>query len=189
MTPKKSGVGRSAVLARRRANHRDPHTYVELVSELDLNRGLDNELSSLTEKWETLVENTTDPLYPPARGGQITQHPLKAMVDCVEAGDYPPPEVLLAILERWSIYLAATGSLTLEEAFIGPARRGSGNFSKRHASMMSRAWLRLRMSILCRQGHPMKKAAELLSDEIGGVPEPESILRILRNSGSRRSEK
>jgi hypothetical protein len=49
----------------------------------------------------------------------------------IKFGFYPPPEVLVTLMQCFHLYVAAEGSLELEEVFFGSRVPGSGNFSAR----------------------------------------------------------
>ncbi len=107
----------------------EPETEPNLVG-----NGPQEALSGLNEQWNTL------------RGGQ--SHELRELMNKVpnfhnlttaqafmnnvlEFGEYPTPEILLAIAKAFELYFVAAGALTLEEVFFGRPVKRAGNFAKR----------------------------------------------------------
>jgi hypothetical protein len=62
------------------------------------------------------------------------KEPLEALFNLVEQGFYPPPELLLALLDAFNAYLDAKGTISLEDVFFGKPTQNAGNFSKKLAS-------------------------------------------------------
>ena len=101
------------------------------------------------EKFETKADNDPDPhgwestwnaieavqQSPVERGAQLGRYenPLSALFFIIDMGFYPPPELLLALHDMYSLYKAFEGKLTLEEAFNGKPRKGIGNYAARKA--------------------------------------------------------
>lgn len=119
---------------------------------------------------------------------RTSAHPLSALFYYVEAGFYPPPELLLALLDAWEVYLAARGEISLDEAFFGPAKKKAGNYSRQAASRLQKYVLSMQMHSLRRQGFSKLKAAEKISETLGGRMEPETIARITRPIQRKRSQ-
>ena len=66
------------------------------------------------------------------QAGVGPQSPIEAIAWFVDAGAYPPPELLLALRDQWRRYVSARGDLGLEEALISPPVQKAGNFSQRN---------------------------------------------------------
>lgn len=117
------------------------------------------------------------------RGKQL-QHtagpPLATLFWLVKEGFSPPPELLLILLDCWEVYIGNAGSMSMEEAFIGVPKRGAGNYANRKSSIRRKISLAGRFSQLLREGKSNQQAAEELSNEMGGKPDADSILRSLR---------
>ncbi len=66
---------------------------------------------------------------------QIPNHlaktPIDAFLHHVFSGQYPSPEIMLAIAKAFKLYLHAGGRLTLEEVFFGKSKKGGGSRAKR----------------------------------------------------------
>lgn len=107
-----------------------------------------------------------------------SDHPLSALFYFVEMGFYPPPELLLALLDAWEIYIAGSGEISLDEAFFGPTKRRAGNYARRVASRDRKLRLSMMMHSLRRSGYSKLRAAEIISEQQGGRIEPETIARI-----------
>ena len=95
--------------------------------------------------------------------------------------------MLLTLLDSWNRYIDAKGELSLEAAFFGPPKPRVGNYSGRHelesneiSNTMQLTWL-----ILDDEGSTngvAKRAAEKLSQHLGGKPDADSILRRYRRA-------
>lgn len=57
--------------------------------------------------------------------------PLGALQHHAEFGIYPPPEILLAVMQCFELYFSAGGELSLEDVFFGPEKGWVGNESAR----------------------------------------------------------
>ena len=56
---------------------------------------------------------------------------LPAIFFYLELGYYPPPELLMLLHERFDVYMAGKGEVSLEEVFFGPPHRKAGNYAAR----------------------------------------------------------
>ena len=89
-------------------------------------------LDDLEESWKLLEHH-----YNTAMEGLINrnsmeqQTPLGAFRSMIEAGLYPPPEVLLALDDCFAMYMALRGKVELEQIFFGEKKRGVGNHAAR----------------------------------------------------------
>lgn len=137
----------------------------------------------LAASWKQLVASGDIPELAAKRGSDLRifgKAPLDAMFGCIGNGIYPPPELLLALLHVWDSYLDEGGGQSLEDAFLGPPKRGGGNYARQATSAGRAGLLRLQFQMLLKEGKSRVEAAESLSAERGGKPDADSILRMLR---------
>jgi hypothetical protein len=132
-------------------------------------------LIELEQSWRTLEE-----VYGIPRD-ERSEVPLVSLFFMVGLGFYPPPEILLTLLDQWEVYLQARGSLTLETVFLGRPKRKSGNFSPRHSGQRQRLSLMSELRELTAKGHSITKATEIIEERIGGKVTAESIARGYRS--------
>ena len=85
-------------------------------------------LASLNESWAILEEK-----YQVINREDVASSPLGALDYYFDLGFYPPPEIILSILDCYQYYLAMRGKVTLEDVFFGKLERGVGNHSARKA--------------------------------------------------------
>lgn len=145
-------------------------------------------LDGLESSWEVL-DSVYDGVVKRADDERVSSTPLSAFFYYVDMGFYPPPEILLALNESYRNYMNAGGNLSLEDVFFGRPKRKAGNYARREASSFRKIWLAFRLDELQRKGNTSMQAAEILSEQLGGHPEPESILKIARHPVRRRSQK
>ena len=105
------------------------------------------------------------------------QPPLAQFFDYVESGLYPPPELLLTILDAWRVYREYGGDLTLEEAFFGKPKPKAGNYAAQAMKMRKDLGAAFALGEHISQGKTKAKAAELIADKYPGTSE-ESIKKI-----------
>lgn len=135
-------------------------------------------LNCLESTWR-LLDKSYDGIVKREDDGTTADTPLAALFYYVEMGFYPPPEILLALSEAFDHYRAAAGSLSLEEVFLGRPKRKGGNYARRKNSLLRKMMLAYEMTKLLKAGHSKMAAAEILSERMGGKPEPESIMRTV----------
>lgn len=153
--------------------------------------GSDESLPVLTDfegAWQLL-----DDYYGPGfsrtdASSRMTDNPLTALFYYVEMGFYPPPELLLALLERWEIYLAYQGRRPLEEIFLGHPKRKAGNYAQRRGSRNTKLMLEFSFRNLLEEGMTRAQAAETLSEQHGGLS-PETILRYMARITDRKKRR
>lgn len=109
--------------------------------------------------------------------GHTVDNPFLALMTCVEDGFYPPPEILLAVLRCYELYLSGYGDL--EECLLGPRKRKGGSYARRHAIQERNAQWLMRVDALEKNGLTAMQAAEVISAESPGGTEPETILRTI----------
>lgn len=83
--------------------------------------------------WEHVTDIQNDEFLNIERADRRGENPLEYLDEALEIPRYPPVEVLATISEAFQIYLAARGSLSLEDVFFGPVKKGVGNYSARKA--------------------------------------------------------
>lgn len=141
-------------------------------------------LDGLNEAWEEIAPQYQVNGRPIMSRGSTLRNtaasPLAALFYMVDMGFYPPPELLLALLDCWDTYSAGAGRMTLEEAFLGPPVPKSGNYAARSQKRFKRMAMRSNFFRFIRDGMTREQAAEAVSCAVGGTPEPESILRMFR---------
>lgn len=108
---------------------------------------------------------------------RLADTPLAAFFYCVDMGFYPPPEIMLALMDAYDVYQASRGDLSLEEVFFGPPRRKAGGYARRKAEKMQRMFWGIDIDSLRRKGHSKAEAAEIVAEKYRGMFEPETIAR------------
>lgn len=143
-------------------------------------------LESLSEAWSRLGYG--EPGGPLIERGEalrrVSENPITTLFYFLELGFYPPPELLLELLESWHHYLGSRGAITLEEAFIGRPKRGAGNYASRRSSYRKKLAVSSRLNALIKSGLSPIEAAERVSQMLGGRPDADSILRMNRRHSS-----
>ena len=139
-------------------------------------------IASLAQAWAVLDEHYGD-LIKRADAERVATTPAEALFFYIEMGFYPPPEILLAVADAYGAYIQGGGSVTLEEMFFGKPRRKGGPLARRRLTrsryMHWGIWIR---GLMDDEGLSMIEAAERVSSEIGGRPEAESIIRLVKNN-------
>ncbi len=79
--------------------------------------------------WENLSESQGDNYIGIKRDERQGNTPIESLNYWLEIPRYPPIEVLLAISDAFDIYIAAGGSLSLEDVFFGLTKKGIGNYA------------------------------------------------------------
>ncbi|WP_255913202.1 hypothetical protein [Tahibacter harae] len=145
--------------------------------------------ASLACAWEKLEEcYQYDGRTSIQRGSELqrlSETPLSTLFYFIEGGFYPPPELLIVLSDCWHAYVAAAGSLTLEEAFLGKPKKRAGNFASRKKSAFRLFRIQITYDQLVRAGQTPIGAAEAVSAQLGGKPDADSILRMMRKARRR----
>lgn len=115
----------------------------------------------------------------------IAEHPLAALVYCLEAGIYPPPSILLKIAETYEGYIHKQGEISLEDAFFGKPIKGKGNYSSRKAKSYDVTMLHMMvqletLTVDINQRRSQIEIAEEYLDKKRSDKDPEHLLRALR---------
>ena len=111
---------------------------------------------------------------------RVSGSPLSALFYMIDMGIYPPPELLLTLLDCWNTYSWSSGGMSLEEAFLGKPVQKAGNFAKRSRAKHQKVFIEFQFLKEVRAGRSREDAAATVSEMVGGKPEPESILRMVR---------
>lgn len=114
---------------------------------------------------------------------------LEACLTLIDRGIYPPPHMLLALLYTFDLYIQNGGTISLEEAFFGKPISRIGNLASRRALQNNKERIEREFFRHVKNGASRQQAAEMVSGEIGGKPEPESILRMMRGKHGRIGDK
>lgn len=123
---------------------------------------------------------------------RISRSPLGVLFGYVDIGLYPPPEVLLALMERYEAYMQAKGGMDLEAAFFGKPVQSAGNFAKRSAKRSRDLDIAMRVAIQNKNGDTDATAAEAVSGELeedGIELDSETVLKIANTEMPRMSRK
>lgn len=135
-------------------------------------------LNELESSWQ-LLDKHYDGIVKRADEAQVSETLLGALFYHVDMGFYPPPELLLALMDCYHDYMRGAGKVTLEQAFFGSPRRKGGTHARRRATRMNYMAWGSEIERLVKSGKSRMQAAEHLSELLGGRPEPESILRLV----------
>ncbi|MBK8069788.1 MAG: hypothetical protein IPK27_19865 [Rhodanobacteraceae bacterium] len=158
----------------------------ELVHALRAKLVSDNDkpvLESLEHLWQHLQKKQGDVID---REDKVADSPLSGLFHYIDSGFYPPPELMLSLLECWDEYLTGRGSVSLEEAFFGRPIQKAGNYAKRKSQRIRNAYARFEVERERKKGRNLTQAAEAVS-LIPGMPDADTIARTLR--GFRKSGK
>lgn len=115
--------------------------------------------------------------------------PIETLSYMLEMGFYPPPELLMAIIDCFDAYMANGGRITLEEAFFGRPMKSAGNYAKRRSSRSRNLALKMEFIGFLSEGHSRIEAAEKVSVLLDGRVDADSILRMMRGVGKRLPKK
>lgn len=138
----------------------------------------------LTKAWELI-----SPLYDLAsKGGplvgeelsRLADTPLGALFTLAYFGQYPPPELLIMLGLCFDRYIQHGGEVTLEEVFFGKPISRSGTYANRNALHGKTDRIKAKFVHNLSLGMSRIDAAAQVSDECGGKPSAESILRVTR---------
>lgn len=136
-------------------------------------------LSALESAWEH-IDSTHGRVMNRQGDKSYGENPFDAFFFWIDAGFYPPPELLLALQDAFAVYEASRGEISLEETFFGPPKRKAGGFARQKAARFQRLLWAFRIDELVRKGHTKARAAEIIAEEDGGEIDPETIARQAR---------
>ena len=114
--------------------------------------------------------------------------PLSSFMCMVDMGFYPPPEVMLSILDCFQNYENMKGKVSLEEVFFGKKERGIGNYAARKARTEVLSFLDF--NITCNHENKSQyEIAEYVISHLRLEDEPDSLLRQYRRYKKKLSKK
>ena len=146
------------------------------VNDEDGERDYDFTYAQLEKTWQKLSEEygVVD------RDSMASDEVLSSIFYYLEFGFYPPPELLLLLHERFDVYMAGEGDVSLEEAFFGPPHRKVGNYAARRRSNGLYGFSSFHLLQGKKQGFSQHEIAEKFIEENKLHVEPESLLRAVR---------
>ncbi len=158
-------------------------------------------VTSLAESMKLGNMNELEEAYQAAYGDEIKEdsqfrgfggglNPFTAMMNTIEMGEYPSPEILLTVRECWERYLV-TGDM--ESAFLGRSVAKSGNYAARYQRFRRNIAIdSAGFTCIAIKGMTQEQAAVNISlylESIGMVPPKKSaIVRMLRGKFKRKKE-
>lgn len=104
--------------------------------------------------------------------------PLSSVMYHIDSGFYPPPELMLALVDAWSEYQQAAGRRTLEECFLDSPKRKVGNDASQHKTKITNAYLFFTMQTLIKEGATQIAAAESVAADLN--MDVETVARMYR---------
>ena len=118
-----------------RDNHKDSASTVSdwhKAIELGFKK---EDLDSLKHQWKIMNDHLEAP-FPENVGELIADaNPMAAFYHLINAGRYPPPELLLSLWSCIQNYQKNAGSLSAEEALFGNVQKGVGNYAAHSKSI------------------------------------------------------
>jgi hypothetical protein len=122
-------------------------------------------LEGLEESWDLLSNHYNTPMEGVIDRNDIAQNtPLDAFRYMIEAGYYPPPEVLLALNDCFDMYMALRGKVELEQIFFGEKKRGIGNHAAR--TYKDKAYKHLWAELMVNRAYEQKSQVEIAESVI-----------------------
>lgn len=134
-------------------------------------------LASLEDFWQRAQDDdqTRQMLDNPQKWGN---DPVSSLLNYIESGFYPPPELLLAIQERFQFYIDTQSDL--ETCLFGPPIPRAGHHAKRRNKADQDSRIRWNFAWALHRGLSRIDAAEEVVTELGLEIDAESLLRQLR---------
>jgi hypothetical protein len=121
----------------------------------------------LADQWEVLECHSVDVAANKSfilRGRTYDDRPpLAQLFDYVEAGFYPPPELLIAAFNAWVVYRERAGDLELEEAMLGRRVPRGGNYAARAMAKRKELGKSIALGQLMDEGMTKDAAAQHLA--------------------------
>jgi len=99
----------------------------------NLQTGFNPYLDGLEGTWKAIASHQGDITALRTDDEKIADNPLSAFSFYLQAGYYPPPEILLAIDSAFIQYKSNAGELELEDVFFGHRKKGVGNYAARES--------------------------------------------------------
>ncbi|GLQ98338.1 hypothetical protein [Dyella mobilis] len=115
--------------------------------------------------------------------------PLAQLFEYVEEGFYPPPDLLLTVLDVWNTYRQAAGDVELEEAFFGKPKPKAGSYARREMKKWRDAGAAFQLGELMAEGKTKDQASEIISDKYGVSKESMKKLKPIDPIRPPKSEK
>ncbi|MDA8362972.1 MAG: hypothetical protein M0Z84_03955 [Gammaproteobacteria bacterium] len=103
-------------------------------------------------------------------------NPLAALFLFIAAGEYPPPELLLALREGWREYIAAGGSKSLEETLIWRPTERRGNY----AAHLRREYEMLRVDLMLIRTRTEGRSQHKILEDLRPKKDADTLLREWR---------
>ena len=141
-------------------------------------------MDSYIEAWEAL-----EPLYEfngkslVERGVDLQRaagSPLEALFSILEWGNYPPPELLLALQDCWVTYMHSAGTMSLEVAFLGKPVQKAGTYSQRTRARHEKFFIQMQFAREVHKGKTRDEAALAVAEMIGNRRDVDTIKRMAR---------
>lgn len=143
----------------------------------------------LEQDWQCLISNRNNK-YPDSIciEDEFYDNCLTTIVGMIRMGEYPPPELMVTLVETYDMYIEKHGSVSLEEAFFGKPKRNSGTFSAREFKQKKFDSLKSKMifeALFHSMGKTKKSKLKITEEFIKehDLPdEPEHLLRMFYRS-------
>jgi hypothetical protein len=114
--------------------------------------------------------------------------PLAALFDYATTGHYPPPELLLTLLDAWTTYRESAGKVTLEEAFFGKPIPKAGPYAQRAMKQRKDLGAAIQLGEHIDEGKTKNQAVQLIADKFGGSEESLRKIKPIPPSVSKREK-
>lgn len=118
------------------------------------------------------------------RNDEPAEEPFAAIMYFLEFGFYPPPELMLWMLDAWDQYLYH--DKTMEQAFLGPAKQKAGGYSTKHQKQIALMVQAFEFTTLVHEDTSGKRisekkynAAQKIVDKYGLNITPANLIRKL----------
>lgn len=92
---------------------------------------------------------------------------LATLFFLIKQGMIPPPNLLLQLEQSWQLYMDSKGALSLEDCFLGPLVRHSGNYSSRKAARFRKLAIALEVTTkVVGNNKTVEQAADEVQNEL-----------------------
>ncbi len=139
------------------------------------------ELTKLEEIWSIIKKESEFP-YERDDLRNIADNPLASISYLIQSGYYPPPEILLVLMDCYSEYIDAKGTMTLEEAFFEKPKKKLGNKAARFHKEMPMIDFKFHLESGLKKGKTQIEIAEKFISERNLNIDPESLLKAYRRN-------
>ena len=133
--------------------------------------------SKWSKYWQALQNEQPDYIKD-CHEGAWEGSPIEVLMLLIELGEYPPPELMLILLDCYKDYLAQKGDF--EDLLFGRPKPKAGNHALQQLKRKRDIAIRRMFDQLLRQGYTRTKAAEKIVQELKLGIDAESLLRKLR---------